>query len=792
MTKTEKKGNIEIEALKDVVVNIGGIEEEEEEWEPMGPTPMPGMADLRDWDYKLMNRYKPFYAPYCEMCCFCTFGKCDLTGGKKGACGLNMEAQQARFVTVACLIGCSAHTAHGRHMLNEILHIYGDREIDMGTSIDIEAPLTRLITGIKPKRLSDFIPVLDYVEEQIAQVMDSIHTGQEGSNIDYESKAFHVGMLDSLGKEVADIVQIVAFDMPKGDPDAPLVEIGMGCIDETKPMLLVIGHNVVPSVSVIDYMRERDLEDKIEVAGICCTALDTTRYSDKAKIVGSIGRQLRFVRSGVADVIMVDEQCIRADILEQAEKIHAPLIATNDKAMHGLVDRTKDSADDIITILVSGKEPGVVILDPVKAGEVAVRLVQIMHEKRKGLVHLPTDEEFAEYVAMCQNCDANCVIACPQGLPIGEANKAAVAGNLEPLANLFDICVGCGRCEQVCKKHIPIVDVIHKAALPLVRAEKGMVRVGRGPVRDTEIRNVGAPLVLGTIPGIIAIVGCGNYPNGTKDVYIMAKEFVERKYIVVLTGCGAMDAALYRDEDGKTLYEKYPGDFDGGCIVNIGSCVANAHIHDAAIKVAAIFARRNIRANYAEIADYILNRVGACGVAWGAMSQKAASIASGVNRIGIPVLVGPHGWKYRRAYLGRKDVDEDWMVYDARDSSQVRIEPAPEHLLLAADTLEEAIPLMARLCFRPTDNSMGRQVKLTHYMDLSMKYLGAYPKDWPVFVRGEADLPLAKKEEYLRILKEDYGWDVDLEAKKIISGPIRKMDVGFDATNLEELLKENK
>jgi len=220
MTKTEKKGNIEIEALKDVVVNIGGIEEEEEEWEPMGPTPMPGMADLRDWDYKLMNRYKPFYAPYCEMCCFCTFGKCDLTGGKKGACGLNMEAQQARFVTVACLIGCSAHTAHGRHMLNEILHIYGDREIDMGTSIDIEAPLTRLITGIKPKRLSDFIPVLDYVEEQIAQVMDSIHTGQEGSNIDYESKAFHVGMLDSLGKEVADIVQIVAFDMPKGDPDA--------------------------------------------------------------------------------------------------------------------------------------------------------------------------------------------------------------------------------------------------------------------------------------------------------------------------------------------------------------------------------------------------------------------------------------------------------------------------------------------------------------------------------------------------------------------------------------------
>ncbi|NMG83547.1 MAG: CO dehydrogenase/acetyl-CoA synthase complex subunit epsilon [Methanosarcinales archaeon] len=782
---------IEIEALKNVVINIGGIEEEEEEWETMGPTPMPGIADLRNWDYKLLNRYKPFYAPYCEMCCFCTFGKCDLTGGKKGACGLGMAAQQARFVTIACLMGCSAHTAHGRHLLRNVLKIVGDREINMGTGINIEAPLTRLITGIKPGRLSDFIPVLEYLEEQIAQLMDSTHTGQEGSNLDYESKAYHAGMLDSLGKEVADIIQIVAFDLPKGDPDAPLVEIGMGCVDESKPVILVIGHNVVPSVAVMDYMSDHGLDERIEVAGICCTAIDTTRYSQKAKIVGSIGRQLRFVRSGVADVIMVDEQCIRADILEQAERIHAPLIATNDKALYGLVDRTNDSVDDIVAILAGGKEPGVAILDPVKAGEVAVRVVQITHEQRKELVHILTDEEFKEYVTMCQNCDANCIVACPQGLPIGEANKAAAEGNTTPLASLFDPCVGCGRCEQVCKKHIPIVDVILKASLPYVKSEKGMIRVGRGPVLDTEIRKVGAPLVLGTIPGIIAIVGCGNYPNGTKDVYRIAKEFAERKYIVVLTGCSAMDAALYRDEDGKTLYEKYPGDFDGGCVLNIGSCVSNAHIHGAAIKVAAIYARRNIRGNYAEIADYILNRVGACGVAWGAMSQKAASIASGVNRIGIPVVIGPHGWKYRRAYLGRKYVDEDWVVYDARDGSKVQIEPAPEHMLVAADTYQEAIPLIARLCFRPTDNSMGRQVKLTHYMDLSMKYLGVYPDDWHIFVRGEADLPLARKEEYLRILKEEHGWDVDLEAKKILSGPIRKMDVGFDATNLEELIKKN-
>ena len=79
-----------LEGLENVRIFIGkieGEEEEEEEWEPVGPTPMPTIATLRSWDFKLLRRYKPFYAPFCDFCCLCTFGKCDLTGNKKGACG---------------------------------------------------------------------------------------------------------------------------------------------------------------------------------------------------------------------------------------------------------------------------------------------------------------------------------------------------------------------------------------------------------------------------------------------------------------------------------------------------------------------------------------------------------------------------------------------------------------------------------------------------------------------------------------------------------------------------------
>lgn len=789
MVEEVKIGDITLKDLKGVQIRIGEVVEEEEEWEPMGPTPIPGIATLRNWDFKLLNRYKPFYAPFCDMCCLCTYGKCDLTGNKSGACGIRMDSQQGRIVLLACLIGCSAHAAHGRHMLHDLMRKYGrDVLIDMGPNIAVEAPLTRLICGIKPRTIADFEDVFSYIEEQIVQLADALHTGQEGSYMDFESKALHMGMLDSLGKEASDIIQIACLGFPKGDPDVPLVDVGMGTINTEKPFILIIGHNVVPSTDIADYIMDNELDDMIEMGGICCTAIDMTRYYPGAKIVSALGRQLRVIRTGFADLIVIDEQCIRADIMELAKKVSTPVIATNDKALHGLPDRTGDTVDKIVDDLVEGKVPGVAILDPYKVGEVATKVAMKMHSVRKRNFIL-TDEKFKKYVGKCTLCE-KCTLACPNGLRIGEANKAASEGDLEPLADLFDKCVGCGRCGQVCPKNIPIVDVMIKAAYPLIKSEKGKMRVGRGPVLDTEIRNVGAPIVLGTIPGVIAPIGCGNYPNGTKDAYLFAKEFAERKYIVCLTGCMAIDVALHPDEEGKTLYELFPGDFDAGGIINIGSCVSNAHIHDAAIKIASIFARRNLRANYEEIADYILSRVGACGIAWGAMSQKAASIATGFNRLGIPAVVGPHSSKYRRAFIGRKDLKDDWKILDARDGSEVYFEPAPEHLLITAETVEEALPLVARLCFRPSDTDKGRSIKLTHYIDLSLKYLKIYPPDWHLFVRTETDLPLANKEGLLKILEDEQGWKIDWKARKILEGPIRRYDPSFNPTNIPRLVKK--
>jgi acetyl-CoA decarbonylase/synthase complex subunit alpha len=731
-----------------VQVHIGDLIEEWEE--PEGPTPFPGIKDLRTWDFALLKRYNPFYMPFCDMCCLCTMGKCDMYN-KKGACGLQIDAQSARIVTLACCMGAAAHTAHARHLLELLIEKKGSNyPIDLGGQITIKTPLTILITGIKPTKLGDFRKVLDYCEEQIVHVLSATNMGQEGNYLDMESKALHVGMIDILALEVADIVQIISLGFPKGDPTSPLVEIGIGAINRDKPVILLIGHNVAAGTGIADYLDKENLYDKVELVGICCTSHDITRYEKRAKIVGPLSMQLRFIKSGIADVIVVDEQCVRTDVLDLARLTDTPVIATSDKLCLGLPDLTMENPDKIVEQLNNGDLPGAFISDINCVGKVAAKLAQLRFPKRKNKKHAYLSLEVVELAKKCTQCQ-NCRRNCHNNIDIPTAMKLAKDGELSGLRDLFGKCVGCGKCESACPQKLPIIEMSLNAASELIKKQKSKIRAGRGPVQDVEIRNVGAPIVLGEIPGIVALVGCPNHDGGNANVRI-AEEFLKRNFIVVASGCAAMDIALNSD-----LYEKYPGDFDRGCLVNVGSCVANSHIFGAAVKVANIFAHKKLRANYEEIADYILNRLGAVGVAWGAITQKAAAIATGANRLGIPVITGPVGSKYRRALLSNKTDESAWTVFNARSGEQVRIGPGPEHLLISVETLEEAIVLIAKLSIRPNDTSKGRQIKLSHYIDLSQKMLGKFPDDLDLFIRNEQDIPLSYRDTLLKELKAK-GW----------------------------------
>lgn len=722
----------------------------EDNWEPVGPTPMPEMSDLRRWDMRLMKTYKPFYAPFCDLCCFCTYGKCDLTGDKKGACGIGIAGQQGRWSLMFALMGCSAHGAHGRHMIDYIIEKKGaDFKINLGGQVDLEAPHMRLVMGLKPETLGDLRTAIEYVERGIIHGVSATHMGQEGSDVDFESKALHIGMLDHVAMEAADIAQICGFDFPTSVADTPLAALGWGSVDKSKPVVTCVGHNAAVATVMISQFMKMGIYDQVEVTGICCTSHDNIRYSDRAKIIGPMSRQLFFLKTGIADLIMTDEQCVRCDIPALARETGSALIATSDKISYGLDDVTHKSVDEIVRLITEeGKQ--VLILDVDKAGEVAAKVLPIVAKTRKK--EIITKEKAQELAQRC-NDDKSCNRACPNLLDVGAAVADVKEGKFEKMTAVFARCTGCGKCEQDCHRNVPIIKIMQAAA----SWESFNVRVGRGPVHDVEVRKVGAPIVLGTIPGIIAIVGCSNYPEEIEEVAEIVEEFAKRKYIVVVSGCAAMAAGFKKNAEGKTLYERYKGDVDAGCIANMGSCVANSHITGAAIKVANIFAKIPLRGNYEVVADYILNRLGACGLVWGAYSQKAYAIGAGCNRLGIPVVLGPHSAKYRRLFLSRKEED-DWTVMDGRKEETVQTQdPSPEHLMTVVESKERAIITMVKLCIRRNDTSLGRQVKLSHYISLYKQYMGSLPDDLQNFVRIDKDIPIVYKKEVLEYLKS-VGW----------------------------------
>lgn len=743
----------DLAVIRGLELRIGEILEEEEWGEAMGPTPMPKIETLRDWDFRLLSRYAPLYTPDCDFCCICAYGKCDLTDGKKGACGMDLTTQQARRMLIDSVVGASAHASHASHILKHAIDRCGkNHPIDMGGEIEIEAPIIRTVIGIRPKKLGDLTDVLTYAKLQLSELLSSAHPGQEKSHLDYESKALHAGMMDSILMEVSDLAQIAALNFAKGDAETKLVDIGLGVVDYTKPTILFIGHNVAAAACATDYMAEAGLGGKVELAALCCTAHDLGRYNAGAKIVGPMSKTLMYLRSGEADVVVLDQECVRLDSVEEAKRSGARVIATSNQIIGNLPDRTNSPAEETIEELVSGKEEAVAILDPFKAGKVAVEVAMKVAPKRPDKVH---PREVLASASACVNCGL-CRRACPADLKVDNATHLAGKGDLKLLGEVYRRCIGCGRCEPVCPKDLAIVSIIRAAAFELFE-HKHKIRAGRGPIKDTEIRNVGRPIVMGEIPGVVAFVGCSNYPRGFEEVGKLIDEFAKRKYIITVSGCAAQDAASYRDEKGQNLYEKYPGDFDAGGLVNVGSCVSNAHIIGAAIKIANIFAKKPLRANYEEIADYILNRVGAVGVVFGTYANKAQSIANGCIRLGIPVILGPHGLKHRRSLVGNPDKQETWEPYDASSGEKIYVGPAPKDMWYVAETMEEIAVCISKLVMRPSDTNKGRQIKLTNYVDIHEKYYGTFPDDLHLFIRTESDIPLLQKDRIVPLLKER-GW----------------------------------
>ena len=349
---------------------------------------MPNITTLRDWDFLLLKRYSPQYLKTEDECSLCTYGPCKIDEKRKGVCGIGLKAHLSRMSLFTAVTGAAGHASLAETITSELIERFGkDYPLELNGE-PVQTPLIRLICGIKPKVLSDMKKVTSYINREITALLSVLNMGQEGDWMDFESKTLHAGMLDNLSLEVIDMAQIATFKFPSNSPDTPLQnsEFGVQSSEFRNPAILCIGHNSITGIEIMQYLDENNLSGKIDLYGLCCMATDMSRTpKGGVKIAGNQRDQLKFIKSGIANVIVLDSQCIRTDILHHASKMGIPVVATNPECSLGLPDRTGDKTEKIVDDLISQREAGVLIFDKKKiaqvAAETSIKRIKIPNSK---------------------------------------------------------------------------------------------------------------------------------------------------------------------------------------------------------------------------------------------------------------------------------------------------------------------------------------------------------------------------------------------------------------------------
>ena len=788
MTREQKKiakvGNAEID-ITTTVGDIRGVESLVKEciettWSEnlvnqikVWLTPYPHATDIAEWDRVLLERYPPLFTSIEKTCTDCYLGPCDLDK-LKGICGLDLEVYHAKLALQASCRGLAIHLSTSRDLFDHCLKEYGeDAEIKWGKNVAYGMMHVNSLVGFSPTNLGEANKVLTYIEDQLAELLASASGGGEGNAKDLASKALHGGTLLLAVIELDEFLKYAFFDFlwsPDKDlKDLPTwpeanIQTGMGTVDTKKPVIVFLGFNFLPAWNVIKLLKEKGMEDKIEICGIGSVGHDFVRFYDKGKILATPLKTNRVLRLGIADILVISETCCKAEILKEAAKTNTKVIATSFKQNMGLLDRSQDTVDGIVKDLLDGLD-AVLITNPEKAAEVALKVVEKVKEKRKNS-YLLSEEEIKTLSSKCDQCDA-CFRACPNSLQISRALKAAEGGDLSRLCELYGQSIYCGKCEEACPQDIPIIDLILGAAKDAIKEDKSVMRAGRGTFSNVEVRDWA---ITGfSTPVTIGIIGCGSTKGSETDVARMANEFISNNYSVSVAGCVASEIARYKDEKtGKSVYEMYPALQNPRCLVNTGGCLAQSlPLNVTFYKVGYMGFRCPYRATYSMQSEFIM-RFASALIIWGATSELMYNLALGHARAGTPVIVGPDGFKFKMYLMGNKYDRSKWWALHGNTGEKREVDPVPEHMIMPVETVDEALALVPKLGFIFQEMEVARQNKFSLYLDYYQKRFGVLPDDWHLYIRKEIEIPTTKKAKLLRLLEEEHGWEIDKKRGRIV------------------------
>ncbi len=318
---------------------------------------------------------------YCSLgvsCRNCTMGPCRVDpfgeGPQRGVCGADADIIVARNLGRTIAAGASAHSDHGR----DILEVFAETAADQTTGYALrdESKLRALAEeygiecdGVSNKdvarkladaMLEDFgtrkgklgfvgrLPPVRQSKWQDLRItprgidrenVEMLHRTHMGVDNDYVNILLH-GLRTSLsdgwgGSMIGTELSDVLF----GTPRPVMSKVNLGVLKEDHVNIALHGHNPVLSDVMVQAATDPSLvalaKSKgaagINLVGLCCTG-NELQMRRGIPMAGNHLMQELILVTGVLDAMVVDYQCIMPSVVDVAKCFHTEVFSTADKA----------------------------------------------------------------------------------------------------------------------------------------------------------------------------------------------------------------------------------------------------------------------------------------------------------------------------------------------------------------------------------------------------------------------------------------------------------------------------
>jgi carbon-monoxide dehydrogenase catalytic subunit len=309
------------------------------------------------------------------ICCrICMQGPCRILpkkpGANKGICGAADYTIVARNTVRLIAGGAAAHSDHGRHIAETLLHVaegklkdYRITDVDKLMAVaekigvategrDVNAIardvaqaaldefgrvseypkltwITNTVTEGRLKKFNETTIMPSGINLSLAGLLHQTHVGNDADPINLIFTGLKAALCDYDGMHLATDLSDILF----GTGVPVVTEANLGSIKADKVNIALHGHNPLLSQMVVAAAKEMQEEAKaagaagINLVGICCTGNEVLMREGVA-IATNFATQELAVLTGAMDAMVVDVQCIMPSLRSLAECFHTKIVTT--------------------------------------------------------------------------------------------------------------------------------------------------------------------------------------------------------------------------------------------------------------------------------------------------------------------------------------------------------------------------------------------------------------------------------------------------------------------------------